>query len=70
MIKFLKFIGIIIILAINITVVEKWYHIILNGNYFQNASFIASVMLGFVLPVVILYFSYLGIREIIKIKIK
>lgn len=68
MIKLVKFILILAIIAINITVFERWYTIFLNGGYFQNASFLASVVVGVVAPSCVLYLSYIGIREIIKIK--
>lgn len=68
MIKFLKFILILTIIAIDLTVVEKWYTIIINGGYFQNASFLASVMVGVVAPVCVLYFSFHGIKAILKYK--
>lgn len=68
MVKFLKFLAIAIIVSANITMIEAWYRIFLMGGYFNNASFLASAMVGLIAPIAVIYFSVLGIREIIKYK--
>jgi hypothetical protein len=68
MIKFLKFILISTIVSLDITLAETWYRVFLSGGYFNNASFVATAMIGVILPSAAIYFSYQVIRLILKYK--
>lgn len=68
MIKFLKFIAISTIVSLDITLAETWYRVFLSGGYFNNASFVATAMIGVILPAAVIYFSYQVIRLILKYK--
>jgi hypothetical protein len=68
MINFLKFIAILIIIAVDITMMETWYRTFLAGGYFNHASFLSSMIVGLIVPAIVIYFSVFAIRLILKYK--
>lgn len=47
---------------------ETWYQTFLVGRYWENASFLGTVLTGFVAPISLLFVSSFLIHLITKIK--
>ena len=66
MIKFLKFLGITTIIALVISLGEMWYKMFLIGRYYDHATFFGTAMVGFVIPLAIIYLAFISIKSIVN----
>ena len=67
MTKFSKFLSITTIIAIVLSLGEMWYNMFLMGRYYDHATFFATAMVGFVIPIAVIYFAYLSIKSIVNL---
>lgn len=70
MTNFLKFLCITTIIVIVLSLIEMWQNMFLIGRYYEHASFFGTAMVGFVIPIAVLYLAYISIKSIYKLKIK
>ena len=68
MTKFSKFLSITTIIAIVLSLGEMWYSMFLMGRYYDHATFFATAMVGFVIPLAVIYLTFISIKSISKLK--
>jgi hypothetical protein len=68
MTNFLKFLSISIIIALVLSIVEMWYNMFLIGRYYEHATFFATAMVGFIIPIAIICLTFFSIKSISKLK--
>jgi hypothetical protein len=66
MTKFLKFLSITTIIALVISLGEMWYKMFLIGRYYDHATFFGTAMVGFVIPLAIIYLAFISIKSIVN----
>ena len=66
MTKFLKFLSITTIIALVLSLGEMWYKMFLIGRYYDHATFFATAMVGFVIPLTIIYLTFISIKSIVN----
>ena len=68
MLKVLKLILILVVVAIVLQQAGLYYSVVITGNYIGNASIGSSVFTVLVWPITVLVLAYAAIRTIIKFK--
>ena len=66
MTKFSKFLSISTIIAIVLSLGEMWYNMFLMGRYYDHATFFATAMVGFVIPLSVIYLTFISIKSILN----
>jgi hypothetical protein len=66
MTKFLKFLSITTIIALVLSIGEMWYKIFLTGRYYDHATFFGTAMVGFVIPLAVIYLTFITIKSIVN----
>ena len=66
MTKFLKFLSITTIIALVLSLGEMWYKMFLIGRYYDHATFFGTAMVGFVIPLAIIYLAFISIKSIVN----
>lgn len=65
-VKFCKFLIISVIIAALLSSSEMWYNTFIIGRYYEHSTFLGTAIVGFIVPVASIYFTYLIIKSIIK----
>ena len=68
MTKFLKLLSISTIIALVLSLGEMWYSMFLIGRYYEHATFFATAMVGFIIPIAVIYLTFISIKSISKLK--
>jgi hypothetical protein len=68
MTNFLKFLSISIIIALVLSLGEMWYNMFLIGRYYEHATFFATAMVGFIIPIAVICLTFFSIKSISKLK--
>lgn len=66
MTKFLKFLSITTIIALVLSLGEMWYKMFLIGRYYDHATFFGTAMVGFVIPLAVIYLTFISIKSIVN----
>jgi hypothetical protein len=66
MTKFLKFLSITTIIALVLSLGEMWYKMFLIGRYYDHATFFSTAMVGFVIPLAVIYLASISIKSIVN----
>jgi hypothetical protein len=66
--NFLKFLSITTIIALVLSLGEMWYNMFLIGRYYEHATFFATAMVGFIIPIAVICLTFFSIKSISKLK--
>lgn len=64
--KFTKYGLLAVILTCTLSLAEIWYKNFLLGRYWEYSSFTSTAVVGFIIPMFVLWFMFLTAKSIIK----